>query len=294
MEWIHFVQKEKYTENYLKEKESIPVCTWNAWRYVKKKFEVREDDILFVFESPFCGGTLSLPHSVKRMASPFEKHCVHVLMNTSEIDASWSFPVLKKYIHSQDQVCIFAFSFFDDTKNVQDWNKQYRRGQGFCYRENTDIFYRFGLKENQIHWVNYFEDTKKEIEEKIINSNIIFILGGAPDLMMERIRKFKLKSLLKNYQGLMIGYSAGAMIQLDTYHITPDEEYPNFAYLNGLGCLNGFDIEPHYRGSKVQKESIKKVRKEKNLPIYALYEDGGMIMDEKNLTFFGKVDRFED
>lgn len=26
----------------------------------------------------------------------------------------------------------------------------------------------------------------------------------------------------------MIGYSAGAMIQLDLYHISPDEDYPKF------------------------------------------------------------------
>ena len=52
------------------------------------------------------------------------------------------------------------------------------------------------------------------------------LTGGAPDLMMKRIKEKKLKKLIKNYKGIMIGYSAGAMIQLDSYHISPDEDYP--------------------------------------------------------------------
>lgn len=84
------------------------------------------------------------------------------------------------------------------------------------------------MKENQIHWVNYFKDSKEDVLKKVLGSSILLLTGGAPDLMMKRIKEFKLKKILKSYQGLMIGYSAGAMIQLKEYHITPDEDYPTF------------------------------------------------------------------
>ena len=87
----------------------------------------------------------------------------------------------------------------------------------------------------------------------------------------------------------MIGYSAGAMIQLDAYHISPDEDYPKFSYQIGLGCLSGFDVEVHFRKSKVQMESIEKVKNDKKIPVYGIYENGGMIL-EKEVICFGQVD----
>lgn len=219
------------------------------------------------------------------------ENSVHILLNTSMIDEKWIYMNLKKYISKLDRVCILPFSFFEDTKNEADWDKQYAPGQGIWYRSNQDVFYKYGIGKDQIVWVNYFKDMIDEMKMKILNSSILMLTGGAPDLMMKRIKEKKLKKIIKNYKGIMIGYSAGAMIQLDLYHINPDEDYPKFSYQNGLGCLSGFDIEPHFRRSKIQMESIEKVKEEKGISIYGIYEDGGMIID-KGITCFGKVDLF--
>ena len=127
------------------------------------------------------------------------------------------------------------------------------------------------------------------MKNKIMNSSVLLLTGGAPDLMMKRIKEKKLKKVIKNYKGVMIGYSAGAMIQLDAYHISPDEDYPKFSYQIGLGCLSGFDVEVHFRKSKVQMESIEKVKNDKKIPVYGIYENGGMIL-EKEVICFGQVD----
>lgn len=125
-----------------------------------------------------------------------------------------------------------------------------------------------------------------------MNSSVLLLTGGAPDLMMKRIKEKKLKKVIKNYKGVMIGYSAGAMIQLDAYHISPDEDYPKFSYQTGLGCLSGFDVEVHFRKSKVQMESVEKVKNDKKIPVYGIYENGGMIL-EKEVICFGQVDLYE-
>lgn len=49
-----------------------------------------------------------------------DKQFTHVLMNTSRLDEKWIYPILKKYIASDDHVCVLAFSFFKDVKNIQD------------------------------------------------------------------------------------------------------------------------------------------------------------------------------
>lgn len=218
----------------------------------------------------------------------------HVLMNTSMIDEKWCYPALKKWIEPDDEVCVLAFSFFDDTKNLSDWNRQYKKGQGIFYRTNTDVFFKYGLKESQIHWVNYFIDNEEDMKKAIQSSSVLMLTGGAPDLMMKRIREKKLLKVLKHYQGLIIGYSAGAMVQLAEYHITPDEDYPDFSWQKGIGWISDFDVEVHYHGSKTQKEGIERALREGKRPVAAIDEKGGLAVDEKkNISFFGKVDWFE-
>ena len=294
MEWIHFVRKEDFSDSYFQKHKQVFVCTWNQWRKVSKKLEATEEDFLFVYNGNNVKNGMTIDsEKYIRQAGIHDANCIYVMMSDSTIDAPWCFPVLKKYIHPQDEVCVLALSFFDDVKSEKDWNRQYKKGQGMEYVEHTNVFFKYGIKESQIHWVNYFIDSRQEIEEKIEKSNIIFLTGGAPDLMMKRIKELKLKPCLKNYKGLMIGYSAGAMVLLDSYHITPDEEYPQFKYETGLGCLRGFSIEPHYHASKKQKQSIEKVVEEKNNPVYGLYENGGLLIRQNEISCFGKVDCIE-
>lgn len=247
-------------------------------------FEEFENNVKWIDDKPYVYG------SVKEIETSIQP--VHVLLNTSMIDEKWIYMNLRKYISKYDRVCVLPFSFFDDTKNVEDWNRQYAPGKGIWYRSNQDVFYKYGIPKENIVWVNYFEDSIETMRTKVLNSSVVLLTGGAPDLMMKRIKEKKLKKILKNYKGVMIGYSAGAMIQLDQYHISPDEDYPGFSYQQGLGCLSGFDMEVHFRKSRVQMQSIEKVQLEKNIPVYGIYEDGGIIIS-KDLTCFGRVDSFE-
>ncbi len=57
---------------------------------------------------------------------------------------------------------------------------------------------------------------------------------------------------------MRIGSSAGAMIQIAKYHITPDEDYNTFTYNKGLNLIKDFDIEVHYEGTEVQNKYIKR------------------------------------
>lgn len=245
------------------------------------------------------GDVIIIPQLPRRFISAIEPastiHRTHILMNTSMIDEKWCSHALRPYLHPEDEVCVLAFSFFDDTKNLEDWNRQYKRGQGIWYKTNTDVFFPFGLKESQVHWVNYFTDSPEKIRRTIQNSSILMLTGGAPDLMMKRIREFRLQKTLRAFQGVVIGYSAGAMVQLGDYHITPDEDYPDFSWQKGIGWLKDFDVEVHFHHSRIQKKGMNRAFGEKGLPIYAIEEQGGMIVDEQGKkSFFGKVECFDE
>lgn len=259
-------------------------------------------DLFWQFqECKWIHGKLSVPvlqseltaKDILRIEEINAKHRMNILMNTSMYDEKWCYPALKKVYRPTDRVCILAFSFYDDTKNAQDWDRQFGAGRGIWYRANTDPFLKFGLKKDQIVWVNFFEDSPEVMKNKILNSSILVLPGGAPDLMMKRIKEKKLTAILKNYQQTIVGFSAGAMIQLKRYHITPDEDYPDYGWYSGLGYLDDFDIEVHYQGSSHQKRHIEKAMDDSGLEVIAIYEKGGMICEPKGKrSYFGQIDFF--
>lgn len=223
-----------------------------------------------------------------------KKSTRHVLLNTSMIDEKWIKQFLRKWISPKDKVCVLAMSYFDDTKNLSDWNRQFSSKDGCWYKAYQDTFYPYSLKPEQIIWINPFTDSNSQMKSKLLNSNIVMLPGGAPDLFMKRLKKAGLKKILAGYQGLMIGVSAGSMIQLGDYHISPDEDYPAFSLQKGLGTIPFLDLECHYTGSRIQKESIDLAREKLHLPVYAIYEDGGVTVDENGkVQVYGRAEVFE-
>ena len=98
---------------------------------------------------------------------------------------------------------------------------------------------------------------------------------------------------IREHKGIVIGYSAGALIQLSEYHLSPDEDYAEFGYYSGLGYLNGFYVEVHYEGTAIQRESIQRVLKERRKPVYAIVNAGALIVDETGRKTIGDVTLFE-
>lgn len=122
-----------------------------------------------------------------------------------------------------------------------------------------------------------------------MSADIIFLTGGLPDQYLDRLEEFKLDILIKQSNALIIGASAGALIQIDHYHITPDDDYPIYQYQRGLGLVSGFEVEVHYCHSQIQNQGIERVIKEKGLPTYTIANDGGLVVEEKIIKPFGNA-----
>ena len=166
---------------------------------------------------------------------------VNIFLEGYDIDAPWLYDELKNYIQPTHRVAIIAFSFRDSrVKSLDDWNNLYSKDNGIFYDGIVGSFDAYGISEYNISFVNYFTDTKETAKRKIENADIIYFLGGLPDRMMDRIKEFDLRDSLMNHKGIIMGYSAGAVIQLAEYHLSPDDDYPEFRYYEGLPYLNNF------------------------------------------------------
>ncbi len=178
---------------------------------------------------------------------------INILLEGYDIDAVWLYDELKKYIKPTHSVAVIAFSFRDNrVKSVEDWNLLYGKESGKFYAGITGGFASYGIPERNITFINYFEDTKVSAAQKIVKADIIYFPGGLPDRMMDRIKEFELYDILMNHDGIVMGYSAGAVIQLSEYHLSPDDDYPAFQYYKGLPYLNVFYLEVHYENTEIQ------------------------------------------
>lgn len=219
---------------------------------------------------------------------------INILLEGYEINAPYLYDELKNYILPNYSVAVVAFSFRDrEVKSSKDWNLLYSKENGIYYNGIVSGFTAYGISENNITFVNYFEDTKESAKQKAEKADILYFTGGRPDRMMDRIKEFDLVDVLKKHNGIIMGYSAGAVIQLSEYHISPDKDYKEFQYYDGLGYLNDFYLEVHYENTKVQNKAIQRVLAERGKTVYATaFMSGAVIVDNGNVKLLGDVKTF--
>ena len=216
---------------------------------------------------------------------------INILLEGYDIDAVWLYDELKKYIKPTYSVAVVAFSFRDErVQSITDWNFLYSKENGKYYHGITGGFESYGIPEENITFINYFTDTRELAAYKIKKADIVYFPGGLPDRMMDRIKEFDLYDPLIEHDGIVMGYSAGAVIQLSEYHLSPDEDYSEFRYYKGLPYLNGFYVEVHYEGTDIQEASIRRVIAERGKPVYAtLLRSGAILVDNGNIKLIGNV-----
>lgn len=89
------------------------------------------------------------------------------------------------------------------------------------------------------------ELSSTEAKEIIRKADFVMLMGGDPFKQKTLCEKLEIMDELKRFTGVMLGFSAGAMLMSKYIIITPcSEEYPDFQIEEGLN-LDGITIYPH-------------------------------------------------
>lgn len=108
----------------------------------------------------------------------------------------------------------------------------------------TEHFRKIGIEFENVECIT--PDTSiEEAQRLVLDSDMVFLLGGNPFLQQQLYVSKGLEPLLQNYDGVIMGMSAGAMNMSKYIIITPcSEEYPDFDIRPGLN-LSNISIYPH-------------------------------------------------
>lgn len=94
---------------------------------------------------------------------------------------------------------------------------------------------------------------QQDAQMQIWKSDFIILSGGHVPTQNEFFQEIDLKNLLKDYQGVVLGISAGTMNAADRVYVQPEEageSVPEFVrFLPGLG-ITGINVLPHYQQVK--------------------------------------------
>ncbi len=210
---------------------------------------------------------------------------MNILLSSYDFHEPWAHEIMKSLLHPGMKVIVIPFSFENDLVKTKDDYDQHYGIQGKHVPYILRPFHYYGITD--ITFIDYFRDSHELAKEKVKQADIIFLTGGLPDQYLQRLEEFELIASLKESQAIFIGASAGAMVQLDTYHITPDNDYPKYQYGKGIGLVSGFEIEVHYCHSLAQDEGIQRVIAERHLPTYTIANDGGLLVSGQQRICFG-------
>lgn len=90
------------------------------------------------------------------------------------------------------------------------------------------------------------DHSKSEMVSMFNDSDVLYFIGGRPEKLLKIINDKELAATIRNYSGLLIGYSAGALAFCEECILTKDEDYPASLVIKGLGLVN-FSVDVHYK-----------------------------------------------
>lgn len=213
---------------------------------------------------------------------------VNVLLNYYNFDGQWARPHLEKYVKGK-RVLIIPLAYRETQARDNDsWLSVYGKG-GEKYDKILSPFLAYGYNEQDVKWLNPYDggDYVKQIQ----NSTLLFFTGGMPEKAIARMEQLGITQAVCNFGGVIMGASAGAMLQLDEYHITPDEDYDRYGVYKGLGMVKGLDLEVHYLETDLQNECTERAARELNKPVYQIWHEGGVVVDGNKITVMGRAQR---
>ena len=205
---------------------------------------------------------------------------------------------LKNIVNKDARVVIISWVFPKEI-DYDTFNNEWFPVSGRRYNKYVNPLLKYGISEKNISILNCYDDKNKvNFKEIIDNSDILVLTGGNPEMLYSKVvQDTELLYNIKHYKKLIIGFSAGAELQLKRYFITAKNNYYKyFAFYDGFGVLDDpFYFDVHSINNKLYLSKLKKVAIEMKKDVYAIFDDGAIIYNRCSgeTSCYGRVMKFD-
>jgi peptidase E len=134
-----------------------------------------------------------------------------------------------------------------------------------------------------------YSDTFQKITRKVDHSDLLYLSGGVASALVERLKNKSVDTLLRKYEGVIVGRSAGALALGKKCVVTKNRRNPTSKMISGIGLVD-FSVKAHYKPSK--DNTLKRLSKQEK--IYAIPERAALVYDDGALSFMGDVFLFQN
>jgi peptidase E len=133
-----------------------------------------------------------------------------------------------------------------------------------------------------------YSDSKGEIAEKMADSSVVYLTGGQPSILIERLKTKGVDELLRGFGGVIVGRSAGALA-LCSRCISTTRRLRKVRIVSGLGLVD-VTLKAHYVSS--DEETLKSFSLKEE--IFALPEKSALVCENAKLSVIGTVYLFSN
>jgi peptidase E len=157
-----------------------------------------------------------------------------------------------------------------------------------AYKRRKRLFDYFrSLGASNVDFAEY-SDPLSETAKKVEGSDLIYLPGGLTSVLIERLKRKHVDHLLRKYESVIVGRSAGALA-LCRKGIITDRTRLAAKIIPGLG-LASISVKVHYKPSR--DDELKVLSREEK--IYAIPERSALVYDDYALSFIGDVYLFQN
>ena len=125
--------------------------------------------------------------------------------------------------------------------------------------------------------------TNGEIKAKLGETNLVYLTGGVPSVLLERLKKLAVDALLKDFDGVVVGRSAGALALCKKCVITYRSNGA-VKVIDGLGLVD-LTLKAHYRLGN--DEALLELSRFED--IFAVPKGSAIVYDHGNLSYINNV-----
>lgn len=144
----------------------------------------------------------------------------------------------------------------------------------------------------------------EDIVQELLKYDVVILSGGHVPTQNAFFQKIRLKEKIQNYEGILIGISAGTMNCAEIVYAQPELEGESIdtafqRFLPGLG-VTGLMIIPHYQAIKDDMLDGKRLFEDITYPdsyeheFYALTDGSYMVIKNGITTLYGEAYRIKD